>query len=446
MCAVKNIPVLDEYDVCVIGGGSAGCSTAYTCAKYGLKTLIVEKSTKLGGSSNNALVTPMMRSYTKHHPNFYDLVNQLNTYAHTEDQQGSGQIWFSAEAMNNSWESLYTNVNGHILYDTSLIDVNIENGTIVSIVVDCVEGLYEIKAKHFVDATGDAKLSRLSGIPVEHGDHHLENQISSLRFEMGGIDIEKFRAYVFSLNDSYSIHRTKKDYFEAAMVVHKGFAMEPLFQKGVEQGYLIPSDLHYFQCYSIPDKPGGMSFNCPHIVMMKDNTSAVERSKAYAYGHQAIQRLVTFLKAMMPGFEHSFLLQVANQLGIRESWRIVGQYQMQEDAYATMARFEDAIARGDWYIDVHSASQSLVHQKSYQKGDYYEIPYRSLITNELDNLIVVGRCISATFLMQASIRIIPTCIDIGEAAGEAIHLCEVDKCSLKKLDGKKLSKLINNYR
>lgn len=437
---------LDNYDVVVIGGGSAGCSAAYTCSKYGLKTLIIEKNTKLGGSSNNSLVTPMMRSYTKHHPNFYDLVNELNTYAKTEDQQGSGQVWFSGESITTSWENLITKFNGEILYDSSLIDAQVEEGKIVSVLLDTIEGLYEIKAKHFVDASGDAKLSRLAGITCEHGDENGDNQISSLRFEMGGIDIEKFREYVFSIDDHYSIHRTKGDFFEAAMVGNKGFALEPLFQEGVKEGLLIPTDLHYFQCYTLPDKPGGMSFNCPHIVFMKDNTNAFVRSQALVYGHAAIQRLVTFLKAKMPGFENSFLSQVANQLGIRESWRIVGQYQMQDHEYADQVRYKDAIARGDWYIDVHSASKSLYHQKAYEKGDFYDIPYRSLVTNELDNLIVVGRCISATFLMQASVRIIPTCIDMGEAAGEAIQLCELNHCSLKNLDGEILSKKIDNYR
>ncbi len=87
------------------------------------------------------------------------------------------------------------------------------------------------------------------------------------------------------------------------------------------------------------------------------------------------------------------------------------------------ARFEDGLVRGDWFIDVHSQSKGLFHQKGYEHGDYYEIPYRSLINPQVSNLLTVGRCISTTFLMQASVRITPTVIDMGDAAGFAPVLC-----------------------
>ena len=83
---------------------------------------------------------------------------------------------------------------------------------------------------------------------------------------------------------------------------------------------------------------------------------------------------------------------------------------------------QQPVVTGICFGDVHSANKSLVHQISYQPGDYYEIPYRAMVTNEVENLVVAGRCISTTFLMQASIRIIPTCIDMGEAAGMATVL------------------------
>jgi len=108
--------------------------------------------------------------------------------------------------------------------------------------------------------------------------------------------------------------------------------------------------------------------------------------------------------------------------------------------------YKDAVARGDWYIDVHSANKSLVHQISYQPGDYYEIPYRAMITNEVENLVVAGRCISTTFLMQASVRIIPTCIDMGEAAGMATVLANQSGTPLNALDGKDIAEKLGEYR
>ena len=125
-------------------------------------------------------------------------------------------------------------------------------------------------------------------------------------------------------------------------------------------------------------------------------------------------------------------------LGIRESWRLEGEYILTEDDYTNQARFDDGIARGDWYIDVHSATKGLFHQNTYHDGDYYEIPYRSLVCAAVPNLVTAGRCISATFLMQASIRILPTVIDIGQAAGTACVLSMRTGTPLQQLDGRTL--------
>ena len=151
-----------------------------------------------------------------------------------------------------------------------------------------------------------------------------------------------------------------------------------------------------------------------------------------------IFRLVSFLKACMPGFEHAYLIREASSPGVRESYRIVGKYVLNEDDYIKRARFEDAVAKGDWYIDVHSATKGLVHMEKYRRGEYYEIPYRCLINEQVDNLLTIGRCISTTFLAQASIRIQPTVIDMGDAAGKACAAAHTKQVALSKFDGKNL--------
>lgn len=151
-----------------------------------------------------------------------------------------------------------------------------------------------------------------------------------------------------------------------------------------------------------------------------------------------IHRLVYFLQKYMPGFEHAYLAKEAGMLGIRESYRLVGKYVLSEEDYQKRARFEDAVAKGDWYIDVHSASKGLVHKDKFKVGEYYEIPYRAMINDQIQNLITVGRCISTTFLMQASIRIQPTVIDMGDAAGKACVYAKKHNMSLAKVDGRLL--------
>jgi hypothetical protein len=148
-----------------------------------------------------------------------------------------------------------------------------------------------------------------------------------------------------------------------------------------------------------------------------------------------MQRLSRFLVRHLPGFESAFLLKEATQLGIRESYRIQGKYVLSETDYANRARFHDAIAKGDWYVDVHRVKGDESLPKKYTAGEYYEIPYRALIVNEVTNVIFAGRHISSTFLMQASLRIQPTLRDVGEATGLAVALALKTKTALNELDG-----------
>ncbi|WP_102341517.1 FAD-dependent oxidoreductase [Galactobacillus timonensis] len=441
----RELEILGSWETIIAGGGSAGASAALTSAAAGKKTLVVEKSIRLGGSSVNALVTPMMRSYTGHHSNFYALEKKLNAIAPVKDHGVSEQRWFSAEAMCHSWEELLRDAGCDLLYDATIADVLMDRDHIKGLVVAVTDGLCAVLGKQFVDASGDALVLRLAGVPCRRGDEDGNNQISSLRFEVGGVDIEKYRSYVFSLHDTYSVHHEAGDYFESAMVGGRGFALQPVFDQAVHDGVLIPDDLRYFQNYTVPGKPGVLSFNCPHLVHLMDNEHALDRSVAISEGRAAIRRLVRFLKGYMPGFENCYLVQEASMLGVRESWEMVGDYVMPAEDYTGRARFEDGVARGDWYIDVHSAKKSLVHQIAYQPGDYYEIPYRAMITSAVKNVCAAGRCISTQFLMEASIRIIPTVIDIGQAAGEACVMALDEGIDLHAVDGTKLREKLGKY-
>lgn len=433
----QSIPILGQYDTVVIGGGMAGTSAAIRAAKGRNKTLIIEKQIALGGTATNALVSPMMPSYVEHESVFYEIEEALNKYQTKTRDDVTGYVWFNSENMARALEDIYTGNGGEVLYDATFVDALIEEEKIKSVIVMTVEGLVAILAKQFIDATGDALLTRSCNVLVVSGDEDGNNQMSSLRFEIAGIDIEAYRTYCLSLQDAFSPLVTGY-HFESAMVKGKEFKLEPLFQKGVEEGVLREEDLRYYQCFSLPSKTGCMTFNCPHIGTLKNNTKALSRSKAIIEGRQMISRLVSFLKGHMPGFEHAYLAKEASMLGIRESYRLVGKYVLTEEDYINRARFEDAIAKGDWYIDVHSASKGLVHKDKFAKGEYYEIPYRSLINHQIKNLLTVGRCISTTFLMQASIRIQPTVIDMGDSAGKACIYGKVNNIELSEIDGSEI--------
>lgn len=435
----RKIDVIYNIDTVVFGGGTAGVVAAISSAKSGNKTLVLEKSICLGGTQTNALVSPMMPTYVENLEINSLIIKELEELGCNTNDGKSKCSWFNVENLVYVLEKLLLKYDGKILYDTALVDVLLENNKIKYAIVNTCEGLVAIKGKTFIDATGDALLSRLSGVKVESGDKDGNNQMVSLRFEMGGIDIENLRKFMIAKGDTFC-PLTEGEFYEIAMVRDKNFVLQPLFEKGLQDGILKEEDLRYFQAFTIPNKPSCMSFNCPHIPGIDKNTSAISRSEAIIKGREMINRLLKFLKIYVPGFEESYLLKEAGALGVRESYRIVGEYVLTEQDYINRARFEDGIARGDWYIDVHSVKNEEGKELRFKRGEYYEIPYRSLITKEVKNLIVVGRCISCSFLLQASVRIQPTLRDIGEIAGEACAYSIKENIDLNKISGKNLRK------
>ena len=427
----RALPVIGAYDVAVVGGGSAGSACAIRCAQLGLSVVVIDRYAMLGGSATNATVCPMMPTHVAHRGVFAQIERELRASGEATRDGTTAMLWFAPERLGMVYERLLTGSGGEVLYDATLVDVLDAPGAdsatrpaprrLRHLVVMTAQGMVCVEAGVMVDASGDAVLARLAGVPTRSGDEAGANQVCSLRFTMGGIDVDAYRDYCLSLGDEFSPLKSGF-FFESAMVAGRGFALEPLFRQGVAEGLLSEGDLRYYQAFSVPGKPGVMAFNCPHIPSLVSNTTARGRSAAIVEAHAAIDRLARFLRAKMPGFGSSFLVGVAPMLGVRESWRIDGVYRLTEQDYARQARFDDGLVRGDWFIDVHSQSKGLFHQKGYQPGDYYEIPYRCFIAPQVSNLLVVGRCISTTFLMQASVRIIPTVIDMGDAAGCACAL------------------------
>lgn len=427
----RAVPVIGAYDVAVVGGGSAGSACAIRCAQLGLSVVVIDRCAILGGSATNATVCPMMPTHVAHRGVFAQIERELRASGEATRDGTTAMLWFAPERLGMVYERLLTGSGGEVLYDATLVDVLDAPGAdsatrpaprrLRHLVVMTAQGLVGVEAGVMVDASGDAVLARLAGVPTRSGDEAGANQVCSLRFTMGGIDVDAYRDYCLSLGDEFSPLKSGF-FFESAMVAGRGFALEPLFRQGVAEGLLSEGDLRYYQAFSVPSKPGVMAFNCPHIPSLVSNTTARGRSAAIVEAHAAIDRLARFLRAKMPGFGSSFLVGVAPMLGVRESWRIDGVYRLTEQDYARQARFDDGLVRGDWFIDVHSQSKGLFHQKGYQPGDYYEIPYRCFVAPQVSNLLVVGRCISTTFLMQASVRIIPTVIDMGDAAGCACAL------------------------
>jgi hypothetical protein len=154
-----------------------------------------------------------------------------------------------------------------------------------------------------------------------------------------------------------------------------------------------------------------------------------------------IRRISTYLIRHMPGFEKAFISREAAMLGARESYRLIGKYVLGEADYYGRRRFADGVARTAWYIDAHGEKVG----EYLEPGEFYEIPYACLVTEKLDNLIVAGRCISTSFILEASMRIQPTCMSIGEAAGIAAAWADQQGIAANQVDWAALPEGVRSY-
>lgn len=415
----NEIPIIYEADVCVIGGGVAGVAAAVNAAQRGAKTVLVEKNIALGGMQTMGNVIPCMQTYAPDSDTPYvkEIKKRLLDSGIDYDDKVTGQVWTNPETMTRIYDDLCTEQGVEVLYNMILTDVVMDYDYIEAVIVHTIAGPAMITARTFIDCSGDAVLARMAGVPTEKGSEKTgRNQPMSFRFEMAGININRlYRHVAKKLKDNWC--KTKPPHYEIAEAQHRSihYVLEDFMLKGVKSGELTQAEAEYMQAYTIIGKTGCMSFNCPELPFQFSATDPVSYSQGVRAGRQMIYHISNYFIKHMPGFEKAYLSKEASMLGVRESWRIHGKLFITEQDYHDRKRYNDAIAQTAWFIDAHGEQV----EDSFSRGEFYEIPYRALVTNEVPNLIVAGRCISASFVLQASMRIQLTCMSIGEAAGIA---------------------------
>ncbi|MEK7375577.1 MAG: FAD-dependent oxidoreductase, partial [Candidatus Margulisiibacteriota bacterium] len=188
---------------------------------------------------------------------------------------------------------------------------------------------------------------------------------------------------------------------------------------------------------------GTLAFNSTRIPRI-DGTDVFDLTKAEIEGRKQAENLFNFLRSTVPGFENCALSNVACQAGIRESRRIKGKYILTADDVTEGHKFEDAVARCNYPIDIHDpkTGASTVFKK-LGPGIFYEIPFRCLIPKKIDKLLVTGRAVSATHEALSSLRIMPTCMALGQAAGVACALAVKKHISPKNLDTLEMLRTLN---
>jgi len=415
-----------KWDLIVAGGGLSGVSAAITAAKKECKVLLIEKLGFLGGCATASLVTPMMNncdtSKTPLNNGLYlEILEKLMKTKDSAVHSNGNPGWFNPESMKFLLDDLCQENGVDILFDTMLVGAKRDNEFIVS--VNCMNkaGLQQYEADFFIDATGDADLATYAGVPFEAKEH----QSLTLRFNMDNVNLYKFSQWLTDIEPEMLFSSIEYNDFETILLTtahtseNLGWKLRPYFNIAVRDGILKAEDAEYFQIFTIPGQKNAISFNCPRIYSPKplDPLNPWDISYAYIQGRKQIKRLEKFCKTYLPGFEESYICQVASSLGIRDSRRIEGVYKLTEEDILIGKKFKNSAAKSNYPIDIHGNNKSENRLIELSKDNYYDIPIESLIPKGISNLMVVGKCISATFKAQSSARIQPNCIAMGESAG-----------------------------
>ena len=409
---------MNSYDIIIVGGGTAGCACAYTAGKLGLKVLLIEQNSYLGGSITSSLVIPAMKTSDNSINNdfFNILYKELSAINGAVTYSDGNSGWFNPELTKIILDKLLKDAHVHILFESyveKIEDLLLSyNVTICSNNLNSSnkELLPSIETKSIVDATGDAKICKMLNCELLNENSN-QTQPISLRFIMSGIDIKQFSTWLLEYDTDRDV-TTSCSYNSNILLstaytwdTNKKWALGPIFKKAIAQGIITEEDSNYFQIFSVAGTSDSIAFNCPRIL-----DSKLPKSEAYIKGRESILRLSNFCQKFLPGFENAYISSIADSLGVRVSHRVKGRYVYTKNDLMTGKKFDNPVVISNYPIDIHSntKNESILEPSMIE----YQLPLESLIVR--DNLFVVGRCISADFESQAALRIIPSCFSMGE--------------------------------
>lgn len=395
-----DIPDADYvYDVIVVGGGMAGCAAALSAARNGAKVLLIEQNAFLGGAATAGMVGQFVGWQTRSR-RMVVLGVAENIVARLRADGGCGdldtfimstghqmdRIEYDAEILKVSLEQMLVEQNVSILFKSFVMAANCVDDRINSVSVWAAGQLIVVSASVFIDASGDMTLVTVSGgdfLELESGE---ALQPGTMMFEMAPVDLKQMNA----------MSSADRDRIIAA---------------GLKAGVLPRAALHYSR---VPDADAAW-FNISRVSVDPEDPFSVSRGEIEGR-RQAIE-ISHFLRQHMPGCENARLSALAPQLGIRDSRRVRGDHVITRDEISTGIVYHDTIACGAYPIDVHKPTETKLTFIEFGEDHHYAIPYRSLIPVGLRNVLTAGRGISATHEAFAALRVMPTAMAMGHAAG-----------------------------
>lgn len=409
----RHLPVHGEFDVVVIGGGPAGLAAAASASRRGAKTLLVESYGFLGGMGTAGGVTNFAGLYGRHTGEMQQLVRgvvdelleRLETLGGLNKPQDGMQGRIRVRSYDTSiykcaadqW-MLASGVS--LLFHARASNVLMDGSRISALVVETKSGRLAVRANSFIDCSGDADVAAFAGVPYEVGDGHGSGLFPTTMFRVGHVEASEALAAVGEF-------KAINEFMERAQSAQPGRYRFP------REGAILRPQIH----------PSEWRANVTQIANAKGQAmnavDAVELSAGEVEGRRQIVEYFRFLREQVPGFSDSRIVEIAPQVGIRETRRIQGLYALTGDDILNSARFDDAIGINAWPMELHRSGGISWGFPSDPGRGYNQLPWRMIVPRSVENLLVAGRCASMTHEGQAAARASGGCFVMGQAAGTA---------------------------
>lgn len=393
----RTLAVARKVNVLVVGGGTSGCTAAVSAARNGATVMLVERYGFLGGTATAAMVGVFCGVYTCGPEASHQLLvgGLPREVMHRLEAVGGGMKYrhrfqVDHEIFKVVLDRMVGEAGVELLFHTTVVETLIANGAIRGVVVEHKGGREVILADRVIDASGDGDVAALAGAPFEMGDDKGRLQAPTMVFYMGGVDVNKAMAF------------PEKDIRALLLAVKESGEFDFPRISG---------------SFSPAPQPGKVHVNMSRVAGV-DGVDPWSLSNGTLEGRRQVEGFSKFLVKYIPGFEHAIVDAIAPQLGVRETRRVMGEHVLTRQNVLGAEKSVTAICRSSWPIEDHSQGETTI-RLHLPGDDYYHVPYGTLVPLEIDNLLLAGRCVSATHDGQASVRVMGPGMAMGEAAGLA---------------------------
>jgi len=403
-----DVPVLGEYEVVVIGGGPAGLFAAAAAARAGRRTILIERYGFLGGAGTMGGLSTFCGLHARVHgedvrvirglaDELLDRLDRLDglSVPHLSVADRIMAQAFDISAYKIAADELIVASGAELLFHATAVDVVMEGDRIDAVVIESKSGRAAVRGQVFIDGSGDADLAVWSGAAVERSEHLL---YPSLMFRINGVDAA-------AAGPAWQTIRRIMEEAEAAGT-HTFPRKKPIVRPQ-------RNPLEWRSNLTQLSNDDGSAV---------DGTDVRQLTHGELQGRQQVKDTFAFIRERTPGFEESYVVDIAPQIGIRETRRIVGAYSLTEDDILGCADFEDTIGVNGWPVEAHVPGDVEFRFADPGSRGYNQMPYRMLVPRGTANLLVAGRCASMTQRGQSSGRVTGPCFVMGQAAGAAADL------------------------